>query len=59
MNQSERALILGAGINGVAIARELLLNDMPVTIVDQGDLSQGATSKSSRLIHGGLRYHPA
>lgn len=56
MNQSERALILGAGINGVAIARELLLNDMPVTIVDQGDLSQGATSKSSRLIHGGLRY---
>ncbi|QDV18892.1 Aerobic glycerol-3-phosphate dehydrogenase [Gimesia panareensis] len=56
MNQSERALILGAGINGVAIARELLLNDMPVTIVEQGDLSQGATSKSSRLIHGGLRY---
>ena len=56
MNQSERALILGAGINGVAVARELLLNDIPVTIVDQGDLSQGATSKSSRLIHGGLRY---
>ncbi|QDT43336.1 Aerobic glycerol-3-phosphate dehydrogenase [Gimesia alba] len=56
MQQSERVLILGAGINGVAIARELLLNNIPVCIIDQGDLSQGATSKSSRLIHGGLRY---
>lgn len=56
MKQSHRVLILGAGINGVAIARELLLNHIPVCIVDQGDLSQGATSKSSRLIHGGLRY---
>jgi len=56
MKQTQRALILGAGINGVAIARELLLNNIPVCIVDQGDLSLGATSKSSRLIHGGLRY---
>lgn len=56
MKQTQRVLILGAGINGVAIARELLLNDVPVCIIDQGDLAQGATSKSSRLIHGGLRY---
>jgi len=56
MNQTERVLILGAGINGVAIARELLLNGIPVCMIDQGDLSQGATSKSSRLVHGGLRY---
>ncbi|MBI1348853.1 FAD-dependent oxidoreductase [bacterium] len=40
----------------MAIARELLLNGVGVTLVDAGDLASGATSKSSRLIHGGLRY---
>ena len=49
-------LILGAGINGSAIARELLLNDVPVVVVDTGDIASGATAYSSRLIHGGLRY---
>lgn len=51
-----QVLILGAGIHGAAIARELLLNGVGVTVVDEGDLASGATSKSSRLIHGGLRY---
>lgn len=49
-------LILGAGINGVCVARELLLNGLPVLIADREDVACGATSKSSRLIHGGLRY---
>ncbi|CAK9056394.1 Glycerol-3-phosphate dehydrogenase [Durusdinium trenchii] len=49
-------LILGAGINGAALARELILNDFPVCVVDQGDLAGGTTAWSSRLIHGGLRY---
>lgn len=49
-------LILGAGINGAALARELALNGVAVRIVDYNDLAFGATSKSSRLIHGGLRY---
>ena len=49
-------LILGAGINGVALARELVLNRVPVVLVDSADLSSGATASSSRLIHGGLRY---
>jgi len=49
-------LILGGGINGCALARELLLNRVPVTLVEQSDLAFGATSYSSRLIHGGLRY---
>ncbi|HET6884088.1 MAG TPA: glycerol-3-phosphate dehydrogenase/oxidase [Pirellulales bacterium] len=49
-------LILGAGINGAALARELLLGGMSVVVVDTGDLARGATSYSSRLIHGGLRY---
>ncbi len=49
-------LILGAGINGAALARELVLAGMPVVVVDTGDLARGATAYSSRLIHGGLRY---
>lgn len=49
-------LILGAGINGCAIARELLLNGVPVCVVDTGDVASGTTAYSSRLIHGGLRY---
>ena len=49
-------LILGAGINGAAVARELALNGIGVVVVDTADLAFGATAYSSRLIHGGLRY---
>jgi glycerol-3-phosphate dehydrogenase len=49
-------LILGAGINGAALARELALNGLGVVIVDTRDIASGATAYSSRLIHGGLRY---
>ncbi len=49
-------LILGAGINGAALARELAWQGVPVVVVDAGDLASGATAYSSRLIHGGLRY---
>ncbi len=53
---SPRVLILGAGINGAALARELALNGAEVWIVDRADICSGATAYSSRLIHGGLRY---
>jgi glycerol-3-phosphate dehydrogenase len=49
-------LILGAGINGAALARELALNGVGVIVVDTRDIAAGATAYSSRLIHGGLRY---
>ncbi|MGC4005123.1 MAG: glycerol-3-phosphate dehydrogenase/oxidase [Pirellulales bacterium] len=49
-------LILGAGINGAAIARELTLNGVSVVVVDPQDIASGATAYSSRLAHGGLRY---
>ena len=49
-------LILGAGINGAALARELVLNGESVVLVDSADVCYGATAYSSRLIHGGLRY---
>lgn len=49
-------VILGAGINGCAVARELALAGLPVLIVERNDIAFGATARSSRLIHGGLRY---
>ncbi len=49
-------LVLGAGVNGICVARELVLNGVPVWMVDTNDIAFGATAKSSRLIHGGLRY---
>jgi len=49
-------LILGAGINGCALARELLLSGVSVVLVDNADICSGATAYASRLIHGGLRY---
>jgi glycerol-3-phosphate dehydrogenase len=49
-------LILGAGINGAALARELVVNGVPVCVVDTADIASGTTAYSSRLIHGGLRY---
>jgi len=55
-SDTKPVLILGAGINGCALARELALNGVPVWVVDSGDVACGATSGSSRLIHGGLRY---
>ena len=49
-------LILGGGINGLGLFRELALQGVDCLLVDKADFSAGATSKSSRMIHGGLRY---
>jgi len=49
-------LIIGGGINGCAIAREAALLGLSVLLVDKGDLAGETSSKSTKLIHGGLRY---
>jgi glycerol-3-phosphate dehydrogenase len=49
-------LVIGGGINGVAIARDAALRGMSVILVEKDDLASGTTSWSTRLIHGGLRY---
>jgi len=49
-------LILGGGINGAGVLRELALNGVDALLVDKSDFAAGATSASSRMIHGGLRY---
>ena len=56
LSLQQPVLILGAGVNGCAAARELVQNGVSVCIVERSDIAWGATSRSSRLIHGGLRY---
>ena len=48
--------IIGGGINGAATAREAALRGLKVALVDVGDFASGTSSRSSKLIHGGLRY---
>ena len=48
--------IIGGGINGAATAREAALRGLKVALVDARDFSAGTSSRSSKLIHGGLRY---
>lgn len=48
--------IIGGGITGSAAARDAALRGLSVALFEQGDFSSGTTSRSSRLIHGGLRY---
>ncbi|MFH1851609.1 MAG: glycerol-3-phosphate dehydrogenase/oxidase, partial [Candidatus Neomarinimicrobiota bacterium] len=49
-------LILGAGINGCGIAAELTRFGKRVLVLERNAIGSGTSSKSSRLIHGGLRY---
>jgi glycerol-3-phosphate dehydrogenase len=50
------ALIIGGGIVGTGIARDLALRGLHVALVERDDLASGTTSRPTRLIHGGLRY---
>ena len=50
------AVIIGGGINGAAVARDAALRGLRVAMLEQNDLAFGTSSRSSRLIHGGLRY---
>jgi len=49
-------IVIGGGINGSGIARDAALRGLKVLLLDKTDIAAGATSWSSRLIHGGLRY---
>lgn len=55
-NYNSDVIILGAGINGSGIAREMAIGGKTVTVIDKSTIGSGTSSKSSRLIHGGLRY---
>jgi glycerol-3-phosphate dehydrogenase len=49
-------LVIGGGINGAGIARDAAMRGLRVALVEKGDFASGTSSKSSKLIHGGIRY---
>lgn len=51
--------VIGAGINGAAAARQLAQAGYTVFLCDKGDFAAGASSRSSRMLHCGLRYFEA
>lgn len=49
-------IVIGGGINGVAIARECARGGARTLLLEQNDFGSGTSSRSTRIIHGGLRY---
>lgn len=49
-------LIVGGGITGASVARDAALRGLSTVLVDRDDVASGTSSRSSKLIHGGLRY---
>ncbi len=54
--QTFQVIVIGGGINGVAVARECARAGKRTLLVEQNDFASGVTSRSTRIIHGGLRY---
>jgi glycerol-3-phosphate dehydrogenase len=49
-------IVVGGGITGAGIARDASLRGLKVALIERGDFACGTSSRSSKLIHGGLRY---
>src|SRR5690606_12879953 len=49
-------VVIGAGITGAGVAREAALRGLRVALLEKDDFASGTSSRSSRLVHGGIRY---
>src|SRR5437660_7119159 len=49
-------LVIGGGITGAGIALDAVTRGLTVALVEKRDFAAGTSSRSSKLIHGGLRY---
>src|SRR4051812_10654083 len=49
-------LVIGGGIVGAGVARDAAARGLRTLLVEQSDFASGTSSRSSRLLHGGLRY---
>src|SRR6185437_4841417 len=49
-------LVIGGGITGTGVALDAASRGLRTALVDKGDLASGTSSKSSKLVHGGIRY---
>ena len=56
MAAGNRVAVVGGGINGAGIAWELARRDYDVTLFDKGECGAQTSSRSTKMIHGGLRY---
>lgn len=56
LNDEFDVIIVGAGINGAGVFRDLCAQGLKCLIVDKGDFGSGTSAAPSRLIHGGLKY---
>jgi len=54
--ESFDVLVIGGGITGAGIARDAAMRGLRVALVERRDFAAGTSSRSSKLIHGGLRY---
>ncbi|MFO8019888.1 MAG: glycerol-3-phosphate dehydrogenase/oxidase [Promethearchaeia archaeon] len=49
-------IVIGGGITGAGVAREAVMRDLKVALVEMQDFAAGTSSRSSKLAHGGIRY---
>lgn len=56
MTQTVDLFVIGGGINGAGIARDAAGRGLSVILCEKDDLAQGTSSRSGKLVHGGLRY---
>ncbi len=55
-NRSFDLVVIGGGINGAGVARDAAQRGLSVALFEQGDFADGTSSRSSKLVHGGIRY---
>src|SRR5256885_11850758 len=52
-------LVVGGGVTGAGVALDAVTRGFKVALVEKADFASGTSSKSTKLIHGGIRYLPA
>jgi glycerol-3-phosphate dehydrogenase len=55
-DESFDVLVVGGGITGTGVAADAAARGLRVALIDKGDFASGTSSKSSKLVHGGIRY---
>jgi len=56
LNDMFDLIVIGGGVNGAGVARDAAGRGASVLLLEKGDLASGTSSKSTKLVHGGLRY---
>ncbi len=55
-NAAFDVVVIGGGVNGIGVYRDLALQGLRVLLVERNDFASGCSAAPSRMIHGGLRY---